>query len=144
MNLKRTTIIPLDDASLAASIFNSFIEKEMMILMVIIGDTQKIRESILKADNLAKLSYFNMERWVLWIRDHQTLRETLSTKLSESDDPINTPYDDIQSFCFSPILDKATAAIHKDVSLNYASLQQVFYKAQSHDTTLSGTTNSNP
>ena len=141
MNLKRTTIIPLDDEDLAASIFNSFIEKEMMILMIIIGNSDNIRAAVSKADNLAKLSYFNMERWVLWIRDHETLKAELTTKISESDDQINAEYNDLQCFCFSPILDKATAAIDTNTTLNYASLQQAFFKAQSHDTTISETTN---
>ena len=74
MNLKRTTIIPLDDPTLAKTIFDSYIERDMMILMVIVGDTDTIRKAIPKADNLAKKVYFNMERWILWVRNHTVLK----------------------------------------------------------------------
>ena len=86
MNLKRTTIIPLDDDDLAQSIFDAFLEKEFMILMVVLGDTETIRKALPKADNLASKEYFNMERWVLWIRNHNVLSETLKAQLAESDD----------------------------------------------------------
>lgn len=134
MNLKRTTIIPLDDAALAESIFKSFIEKEMMIIMVIIGDTETVREAITKADNLAQLSYFNMERWLLWLRNHDTLSKTLKKHLKASDaDNSDEPYDNIKCFCFSPILDQIDGIILKNGQLSYASLQQSFFRAQSHD-----------
>lgn len=134
MNLKRTTIIPLDDAALAESIFKSFIEKEMMIVMVIIGDTQTTRGAITKADNLAQLSYFKMERWVLWLRNHDTLSETLKGHLKKSDaDHSDEVYDNLKCFCFSPILDQIDGIILKNGQLSYASLQQSFFRAQSHD-----------
>ncbi|WP_178989307.1 hypothetical protein [Winogradskyella schleiferi] len=134
MNLKRTTIIPLDDAALAESIFKSFIEKEMMIIMVIIGDTETVREAIIKADNLAQLSYFKMERWLLWLRNHDTLSKTLKKHLKASDaDNSDESYDNIKCFCFSPILDQIDGIILKNGQLSYASLQQSFFRAQSHD-----------
>ena len=134
MNLKRTTIIPLDDAALAASIFKSFIEKEMMIIMVIIGDTSTVREAITKADNLAQLSYFKMERWVLWLRNHDILSKTLKGHLKDSDaDNSDEDYDNIKCFCFSPVLDQIDGIILKNGQLSYASLQQSFFRAQSHD-----------
>jgi len=134
MNLKRTTIIPLDDAALAESIFKSFIEKEMMIIMVIIGDTETVREAIPKADNLAQLSYFKMERWVLWLRNYEILSETLKVHLKVSDaENADEDYDNIKCFCFSPILDQIDGVILKNGQLSYASLQQSFFRAQSHD-----------
>ncbi|MBP0904345.1 hypothetical protein ACFSKN_18875 [Mariniflexile gromovii] len=134
MNLKRTTLIPLDDDSLAESIFKSFIEKEMMLLMVIIGDTDTIREAIPKADNLAQLSYFKMERWVLWVRNYEILSETLKKHLKASDaDKSKEDYNNIKCLCFSPILDKVDGIILKNAELSYASLQQSFFKAQAHD-----------
>lgn len=134
MNLKRTTIIPLDDAALAESIFKSFIQKEMMIVMVIIGDTTTVREAVPKGDNLAQLSYFNMERWVLWLRNHDTLSKTLKDHLKASDaENSNEVYENIKCFCFSPILDQVDGIILKNGQLSYASLQQSFFKAQSHD-----------
>ncbi|MDN3493547.1 hypothetical protein [Winogradskyella bathintestinalis] len=134
MNLKRTTIIPLDDAALAESIFKSFIEKEMMIIMVIIGDTETVRDAITKADNLALLSYFKMERWVLWIRNYNTLSDTFKVHLKASDaEHSDEEYDNIKCFCFSPILDQIDGIILKNGQLSYASLQQSFFRAQSHD-----------
>ncbi len=134
MNLKRTTIIPLDDTALAEAIFKSFIEKEMMIVMIIIGDTPTNRVAITKADKLAQLSYFNMERWVLWIRNHDTLSKTLKSHLKDSEaDNSDETYDTIKCFCFSPILDQVDGIILKNGQLSYASLQQSFFRAQSHD-----------
>jgi hypothetical protein len=134
MNLKRTTLIPLDDAPLAESIFKSFIEKEMMIIMVVIGDTPSIREVIPKADNLAQLSYFKMERWVIWLRNYDILSETLKIHLKNSGtEHSNEAYENIKCFCFSPILDQVDGIILKNGQLTYASLQQSFFKAQSHD-----------
>lgn len=134
MNSKRTTIVPLDDPALAESIFKAFIEQEMMIIMVIIGDTPSIREAIPKADNLAQLSYFNMERWVLWLRNHDILSHTLKSHLADSmAEHSDVAYTEIQCFCFSPILDQVEGIILTTGQLSYASLQQSFFKAQSHD-----------
>jgi len=134
MNLKRTIIIPLDDADLAEAIFKSFIEKEMMIIMVIIGDAQTIREAIPKADNLAQLSYFNMERWVLWLRNQDILSKVLKRHLKKSNAKYSDElYNNIKCFCFSPILDQIDGIILKNAQLTYASLQQSFFSAQSHD-----------
>ncbi|QCX00971.1 hypothetical protein FGM00_12930 [Aggregatimonas sangjinii] len=134
MNLKRTTLIPVDDPGLAKSIFNAFIEKEMMILMIIIGDTKSVREAIPMADNLATLSYFNMERWVLWIRDGKVLETTLKEHLKAStEDHANADFGDIKCFCFSPIADEVAGIILKNGKLDYASLHQSFFRAQAHD-----------
>ncbi|CAH8289629.1 hypothetical protein EV196_107228 [Mariniflexile fucanivorans] len=134
MNLKRTTLIPLDDALLAESIFKSFIEKEMMLIMVIIGDTDTIREAIPKADNLAQLSYFKMERWVLWVRSYDVLSETLKKHLKASNaEKSNEDYNNIKCLCFSPILDQVDGIILKNAELSYANLQQSFFKAQAND-----------
>jgi len=144
MNLKRTTIIPIDDATLAKTVFDSYIEKEMMILMIIIGDTDTIRKAIPLADNLAKLTYFNMERWVLWVRNHETLKDTLMKQLAASDDPdADMDFNDVKCFCFSPVLDMAVSIVHKNSTLDYANLQQAFFKAQSHDTALTNPQNNN-
>jgi hypothetical protein len=119
---------------LAESIFKSFIEKEMMIIMVIIGDTSTIREAIPKADNLAQLSYFKMERWVLWLRNHDILSDTLKGHLKVSEtEHADEDYGNIKCFCFSPILDQIDGIILKNGQLSYASLQQSFFRAQSHD-----------
>jgi len=48
MNFKRTTITSFDDFALAESIFKSFVEKELMIIMVIIGDNQTLGMQLLK------------------------------------------------------------------------------------------------
>ena len=134
MNLKRTTLIPLDDALLAESIFKSFIEKEMMLIMVIIGDTDTIREAIPKADNLAQLSYFKMERWVLWVRNYDVLSETLKKHLKASNaEKSDEDYNNIKCLCFPPILDQVDGIILKNAELSYANLQQSFFKAQAND-----------
>jgi len=134
MNFKRTTIIPLDDSKLAKEIFTSYIEKDMMNLMIIIGDTDSIRSAIRKADNLAQRSYFDMERWVLWVRNHEVLEETLKKHLKLSDaENSDRDYEDIKCLCFSPIKDQVEGIVLKKGTLNYASLQQSFFKAQSHD-----------
>lgn len=137
MNLKRTTLIPLDDVALATSIFNSFIDKEMMIIMIIIGDTSTIRKSITKADKLAQLSYFNMERWVLWVRNHDIIADILKKHLKASEaENTDEAYENIKCFCFSPIQDQVEGVILKNGKLTFASLQQSFFKAQSHDVAL--------
>ena len=136
MNFKRTTIIPLDDKPLAKLIFDAFINKEFMILMVILGDTESIREALPKADNLATKIYFGMERWVLWIRDYEILEATIKAQLTALDEHKEVEYNDVKCFCFSPVLDAATGFILKNGRLNYASLQQSFFKAQAHDTGL--------
>lgn len=134
MNLKRTTIIPLDDTALATSIFKALIEKEMMIVMIILGDTTTIRKAIDKADKLAQLSYFNMERWVLWVRNHDVLAQTLKKHLKATDaEDSDQPFENIKCFCFSPVLDQIEGIILKNGKLNFASLQKSFFEAQSHD-----------
>jgi len=134
MNFKRTTIISFDDFALAESIFKSFIKKELMIIMVIIVDNQTVRDAIAKADNLAHLSYFKLERWVLWLRNHDILSKILKKhlKLSDANHP-DELYNEIKCFCFSPILDQIDGIILKNGQLFYASLQKSFFSAQSHD-----------
>ena len=140
MNLKRTTLIPVDDSALAKTIFNAFIEKEMMILMIIIGDTKSVRDAVPKADNLADLSYFKMERWVLWIRDGKVLETTLKKHLKVStEENADADFEDIKCFCFSPIADEVAGIILKNGKLTYASLQQSFFRAQSHDISITNT-----
>ncbi len=143
MNFKRTTIIPLDDKPLAQIIFDAFIDKEFMILMIILGDTNSIREALPKADNLATKAYFGMERWVLWIRDYVVLEDTLREQLKAHDENEDVEYEDVKCFCFSPVLDAATGIILKNGRLSYASLQQSFFKAQAHDTGLTAISNQN-
>lgn len=134
MNLKRTTIIPLDDPSLANEIFESFIESEMMILMIIIGDTNSIRTAIPRADNLAKLTIHNMERWVLWVRDYSVLEDKLKNYLNASDaENSDADIDDIKCISFSPIQDQVVGIILKNGRLSYASLEKLFIQAQKHD-----------
>lgn len=136
MNFKRTTIIPLDDAELAKQLFDAYLNKEFMILMIILGDTDSIRKALPKADNLATKSYFGMERWVLWIRNHAILEDTLRPLLETNDQDETLVYKDVKCFSTSPILDAATGIILKNAELNYLSLQRSFFKAQSHDTGL--------
>lgn len=134
MNLKRTTIIPIDDQKLATSIFKSFIDMEMMILMIILGDTDTIREALPKADNLATLEDFGMKRWVLWIRDYATLEKELKKyiKADNADNP-DEEYENIKCFCFSPISDEVSGIILKNGTLSYLSLNYSFLKAHQHD-----------
>ncbi len=135
MNLKRTTIIPIDDEELARSIFKSFIEMEMMILMVIIGDTDTIREAIPKADNLATLEYNNMKRWVFWIRNHSVLQKELKAYIKDSDaDNTDEDYENIKCLCFSPLSDEVSGIILKNGTLSYVSLNLSFFRAHQHDT----------
>ena len=136
MNLKRTTIIPIDDKELAKSIFDAYIEKEFMILMIILGDTETIRNSLFKADNLATQTYFNMERWVLWIRDYEVLKKTLKAQLRANPNNDEFEYDEVKCFCFSPIQDVATGIIQKNGRLSYLSLQRSFFEAQDYDNDL--------
>ncbi len=135
MNFKRTTIIPLDDKELAKSIFDAFINKEFMILMIILGDNESIRESLPRADNLATQTYFNMERWVLWVRDYDILADSLKNQLEKKDESgeEEVNYNDVKCFCFSPILDEAAGVILKNGRLSYLTLQNSFFRAQNHD-----------
>ena len=50
MNLKRPSLIPLDDATLAESIFKSFIEKEMIRAMIV----QNMLRQAIKLTNSSK------------------------------------------------------------------------------------------
>lgn len=136
MNFKRTTIIPIEDKELAKLIFDSYIEKEFMILMIILGDSETIRESLFKADNLATQTYFNMERWVLWIRDYEVLKDTLIAQLKANPNNIEFEYENVKCFCFSPIKDVATGIIQKNGRLSYLTLQRSFFQAQDHDNKL--------
>jgi len=137
MNLKRTTIVPLDDQELARTLFTSFIDMEMMILMVILGDNETIREAIPKADNLATLEYHGMKRWVFWVRNHAILEAELKEYLDKSDADDDMAYEDIKCLCFSPISDEVAGIIHKNGTLSYASLNLSFFRAHAHDSPLS-------
>lgn len=131
MNLKRTTILPIDDHDLSLSIFESYVQKEMMIIMILLGDDPKIRGAVERADNLAKISYFQVERWVLWIRDHHTLKTELTDYLRKTD--CQETYSDIRCFSLSPVKDQVAGIITKDNNLSYVDLQQSFFTAHQHD-----------
>jgi|GEM_PF-3395983 len=141
MNFKRTTIIPLDDPELAKQLFDAYLNKEFMILMIILGDTETIREAMPKADNLATKSYFGMERWVFWVRNHDILADSLIPILEANDEAGNLEYESVKCFCTSPVLDAASGIILKNGELNYRTLQKSFFMAQSHDIGLINVTN---
>jgi hypothetical protein len=68
------------------------------------------------------------------LRDYDILSETLKKHLKASDtEHSDEDYDNIKCFCFSPILDQIDGIILKNSQLSYATLQQSFFKAQSHD-----------
>lgn len=126
--------MPTDDPELARIIFQSFIELEMMILMVILGDTETIRQALPKADNLATLMDHNMQRWVIWVRNPIILKDEFERRLTASEsENADAPYDEIKCFCFSPLNDLASGVILKNGTLSYSSLNRSFFKAHLHD-----------
>ncbi len=134
MNLERTTIIKPDNANAPATL-QSFLEKNNALVMLILGHTKTIEKSIKKADNLAKLSHFNVERWVLWVQDPKLLETEIKQHLTNTDaEKSDEPFDNIKCFCYSHSTDTIDGIILKNGRLSTLTLLKSFMLAQNRDT----------
>ena len=141
MNLERTTIISPDNENALATL-QSFLDKNNALVMVILGHTKTIEKSMRKADNLAKLSHFNVERWVVWLQDPELLKTEITKHLNASNaDKADEAYDNIKCYCYSHITDSIDGIILKNGRLSTLTLSKSFMLAQLKDTDNSQDTN---
>ena len=75
MELKKTTILPSDEKSLARRMFNELVHEEPYVLMVVLG---KGREAETFVQRAAKLSGAEGEpRWVVWVRKPEQIADLI-------------------------------------------------------------------
>ncbi|MCH2488525.1 MAG: hypothetical protein MK211_00120 [Flavobacteriales bacterium] len=134
MSLERTTIIPLDDPDQATELFNNAIDRLKTTVMFIIGNTETVQEAIPNADHWAGETLIDLERWVVWLRDHEILKTEMQQLLENTFDPdFDEPYDTIKCFCLSPISKRAIGFILKNGSLANVRLLLSFAKVEAID-----------
>jgi len=133
MNLERTTIIKPDNAH-APNTLQSFLEKDNALVMIILGHTKTIEKSMKKANNLAKLSHFNVERWVLWVQDPKLLESEIKLHLTQTNaEKSDEAFENIKCFCYSHITDSIDGIILKKGRLSTLTLLKSFMLAQNKD-----------
>lgn len=88
--LRNTLILPLGDADLAARLFNDALEDLDVVLMIIIGEGDRIEQLVGWADQLANktMALSANVRRVVWIRDPQVVAAPLAALLGS--DPLPT------------------------------------------------------
>ena len=137
MTLKRTTIIP-DNPVEAKAIYDQQVAHEKRTIMAIIGNTETVQEAVIEANALAHEQEFdNVDRWVLWAKDHGIVKDTLELILAESNaERSDRDFDQIKCFCISPVRREVEGIILKNGELNSISLDKSFLKAERHDNAL--------
>ena len=66
MMLRKTTIIPTDNAELAMTLMRQLIFEEAHILMVVLGDDATATQTVERADKLTGAQ--GEPRWIAWLR----------------------------------------------------------------------------
>lgn len=137
MALKRTTEIPNDPVK-AKAIYDDQITKVNRTIMVIIGNTQTVKDAIPAADRVAQKKPFdNADRWVLWARDHKIVKDTLELILAESKaERSDRDFDQFKCFCLSPVTHEVDGIILKNGRLSSPRFRLSFSKAERHDLSL--------
>ena len=130
MDLKRTTLIPLDDSTLALEQYNQLISSDK-IIMVVLGISDAIEEGVALADELTETSPTNENRWVMWVKNHTVLKTKLEPILRAAniigDD---TPYEEIKAFCLTRPGRKAQSRVHKNGEMDFVRLESLFVEAE--------------
>lgn len=134
MALTRTTTLPVEDPIAAEQLLNADLAKANTTIMFIIGDSDAVNEDISRADFWANEVLIDFERWVVWVKDRDLLKDKISELLQNSDDPDpDKDYNDVKCFCLSPVNRKATGVIHKNVELTDFRLSRSFILAEALD-----------
>ena len=75
MMLRKTTIIPTDDAALALKLMRQLIYEEAHVLMVVLGSDALAEQTVERADKLTGATA--EPRWVAWLRKPELVQELL-------------------------------------------------------------------
>lgn len=130
MNLKKTTVIPLDDNTLALEQYDKLITSDK-IIMVVLGTSDALEEGVALADILAGTSPTNENRWVMWVKNHTVLKAELELILIAAniiqDD---TPYEEIKAFCLTRPGRKALSRVHKNGEMDFVRVESLFVEAE--------------
>ena len=73
MPLRKTTILPTDDAALAKSMLREWIEDQPHVLWFTIGDDDDAEATAERGDTMAGKP--EVERWCIWVRDPATVSD---------------------------------------------------------------------
>ncbi|MDZ4782571.1 MAG: hypothetical protein SGJ19_20180 [Planctomycetia bacterium] len=76
MMLRKTTIIPTDDADLAQKLMRHLIFEEAHVLMVVLGDDALAEQTVRRADKLT--GSLVEPRWIAWLRKPELVQNLLN------------------------------------------------------------------
>lgn len=82
MMLRKTTILPTDDAALARSMFDDLVHNQPYYIFVALGTGPDAETVVQRADNLTGNP--GDPRWVIWARHPQLIKDAVG-KLHNSD-----------------------------------------------------------
>ncbi len=144
MALPNTTIFPLDNSAADLAEYSKLIDSDK-ILMVILGDSEALFKkgegtaldtgAVWLASQLTNASPGGFKRWVLWIKDHTTLKEKLEPILDASGHiKTHTPYEEIKAFCLTKKPRKAPSRIHEIAILDPITILELYLEAESSKT----------
>lgn len=128
-NLRRTTIIDLNDTAKAESQFNQ-LDGSNKIVMVILGDSPSINPGVELADRKAWQMETNETLWVMYVGNHTTLKAQLEPFLTAANAlDADTPYEEIKAFCLSRAPRKAQTRVHMQGRLTAFKVENMFDEA---------------
>jgi len=110
MILLNTFIVPLFTPK-APQIFENFIHASHHICLVVIGKDERTEFLVELADFHAQFSFFNVDRKVIWLPDHDTFRSQSIELLKTDPDFDESTYEQVRMFALSPIEDQAKMII---------------------------------
>ena len=130
MSLLKTTVIPLDNDTLAKEQYDDLIQSDK-IIMVVLGNSETIIKGVELADELADTSPTGENRWVMWVKDHIVLKDKLELILVENNIIIpDTPYEEIKAFCLTRPDRKVLSRVHKNGQMDFVRLEFLFIEAE--------------
>lgn len=136
MGRDHVTTLDADPAIAKTEFTKVFKENKKTTIMIILGNTDTIFKSMNKANARARDKYGNpgFERWVIWIKDHDLLKEHVQPLLLNSADPkASRPFEIIKCFCLSPKTHQAAGVILHKGKLNSTRFTAAFVKAEKID-----------
>lgn len=130
MAFLKTTEITMDNNDIALDEYTALIDSDK-IIMVILGNSDSIKEGVDLADELAETSPTDENRWVMWIKNHVVLKQQLETILTQAnileDD---TPYEEIKTFCMTHPEHNVLSRVHKNGEMDFSRLEDLFVEAE--------------
>jgi len=128
MKLERTVVIPTDDPDLARELFQNLVYKEAILLVVVLGKTDKAKRAVECADQCADAVIAGFKRKVVWIREPDILSNELASLKPGRQNLADTELDRVVAFSVS-LADSVMDIVTMDDTIDFVRMEMAFLKA---------------